>query len=150
MLRSVLVYLLVLAVTVVIGVTTHSLFVMHAWTMAAAQAADAVPPSLSVPEHLNWIGHDIVGMGPMYGALAGVALLVSFIVAGLLARVTGSRTIVFVVAGAVAMLVLFTTLRAVLDTVAIFGARGAIGLAAQAGVGGLAGLLFATFKPSAA
>jgi hypothetical protein len=150
MLRSILVFVLVLAVTIVLGVTAHSLFVMQAWTMAAAQAADAVPPSLSLSERLGWVGHDIIGMGPTYGVLVGIALLVAFIAAGLLARVTGLRAIVFAVAGAVAMIVLFMTLKAVLGTVGVFGARGVMGLAAQAGVGALAGILFAAIKPSAA
>src|SRR5438874_13303940 len=122
MLRSVLVFVLVLAVTIVLGVTAHSLFVMQAWSMAAAQAADAAPPSLSLAERAGWIGHAIVGMGPMYGALVGLALLVAFVAAGLLALVVGLCAIVSAVAGAVAMVVLFATLQAVLGTVGVLGA----------------------------
>ena len=142
--------MLVLAVTVVLGTTAHSLFVMDAWANAAGMGAGTAPPTLAFADRVGWITHDIVGMGPMYGGLVGIALLVAFIAAGLVARVTGLRAIVFAVAGAVAMIVLFETLRAVLGTVGVFGARGTMGLAAQAGVGAFAGLLFAAFKPSAA
>src|SRR5258708_19985247 len=91
MLRSILVFVFVLAVTVVLGVAAHSLFVMHAWTMAAAQATGAVPPSLSLPEHLNWIGHEIVDMGLLSATLAITPLLFSFIAAVLLARIPRLR-----------------------------------------------------------
>ena len=149
MLRSILIFLLVLALTVVLGVATHSLFVMDAWANAAGEAAGAAPPALGFADRIGWIGHDILGMGPMYGALVGIALAVAFIAASFLARVTGLRTIVFAAAGAIAMIVLFETLRVELGTVGVFGARGTMGITAQAGVGALAGLLFATFKPAA-
>ena len=148
MLRAIIVFVLVLAVTVVLGTTAHSLFIMHAWTMAAVQASGATPTPPSTAEHIAWISHDIIGMGPMYATLVGIAFVIAFIAAGLVARVTGLRTIVFTVAGAVAIVILFETLKAVLGTVGVFGARGTMGLAAQAAVGGLAGLLFAAFKPS--
>ena len=149
MLRSVLVFVLVLAVAIVVGITAHSLFIMDAWANAAGMGADADPPSLGLGERAGWIAHDIVGMGPMYGTLVGIAFAVAFVAAGWLARVTGLRTIVFTVAGAIAMVILFTLLKAELGTVGVFGARGAMGLAAQAAVGLLAGFLFATFKPAA-
>ena len=149
MLRSVLVFALVLAVTVVLGSTAHSLFVMDAWANAAGQAAGTGPAPLTFADRTGWIEHDIVGMAPLYATLVAIALLVAFVASGLLARVTGLRTIVFAVAGAVAMFVLFETVKAMLGTVGVFGARGAIGLAAQAAVGAVAGILFATLKPAA-
>jgi cellobiose-specific phosphotransferase system component IIC len=82
-------------------------------------------------------------MFPAYGAVTSVALLIAFLAAGALARFTGQRTIVFGLAGALAIFALFTTLRAVVGSVGIFGARGAIGLAAQMVVGLLAGAVFA-------
>ncbi|MBI1212072.1 MAG: hypothetical protein GC190_11460 [Alphaproteobacteria bacterium] len=147
--RAIIVFVLVLAVTVVVGIAAHSLFVMHAWTMAAVQASGAVPAPPSMADHIDWITHDIVGMGPTYGALVGIALIIAFIVAGYFARLTGLRVIVFAVAGAVAMYVLFTIMKLTLGTVGVFGARGAEGLAAQAAVGALAGFLFAVMKPAA-
>jgi len=69
--------------------------------------------------------------------------LVAFLIAGALARFTGYRTIVFGLAGALALFVLFTVMRSVLGTVGVFGARGPAGLAAQMAVGAIAGMLFA-------
>lgn len=149
MLRAIIVFVLVLAIAVALGSTAHSLFIMDAWSHAAGQGAGTEPAALSIGDRISWITHDIVGMGPMYATLAGIAYLIAFIAAGLLARITGLRTVVFIVAGAVAMVILFMTLKMVLGTVGVFGARGTYGLAAQALVGAIAGLLFATFKPAA-
>jgi hypothetical protein len=149
MLRAIIVFALVLAVTVVLGATAHSLFVMDAWANAAGQAAGTAPPVLAMSDRIAWITHDIAGMAPLYAILVGIAFAIAFTVAGLLARITGLRTIVFIVAGAIAMVVLFETVKVMLGTVGVFGARGTMGLAAQAAVGAIAGLLFATFKPAA-
>jgi hypothetical protein len=148
MLRAIVVFVLVLALTVVLGAAAHSLFVMEAWSNAAAQGTGGAPPPLAMSDRMAWIAHDIVGLAPLYGILVGIAFLVAFSLAGLLARVTGLRPIVFAVAGAAAMLVLFMLLKAQLGTVGVFGARGTMGLAAQAAVGAIAGLLFSTFKPA--
>ena len=78
-----------------------------------------------------------------YCALASVALFVAFMIAGGLARLTGFRILVFGLAGAIALFVMFTIMRSVLGTVGIFGARGPAGLGAQMAVGAIAGVLFA-------
>jgi hypothetical protein len=148
MLRAIVVFVLVLAVAVVLGSTAHSLFVMDAWANAAAQGTNDAPPAISMGERMAWITHDIVGMAPLYATLVGIAFLIAFSAAGLFARLTGLRTIVFAVAGAVAMFLLFTIVKLELGTVGVFGARGTMGLAAQSAVGALAGLLFAMFKPA--
>jgi hypothetical protein len=149
MLRAIVVFVLVLAVAVVLGSTAHSFFVMHAWTMASVQATGGVPVPPSTADHISWITHDIVGMGATYATLVGIAFAIAFTVAGYFARVTGLRVIVFAVAGAVSIYVLFAVVKFSLGTVGVFGARGVEGLAAQAAVGALAGLLFAIFKPAA-
>lgn len=149
MVRAIFGFVAALALTVVLGIAAASYFVMDAWASTTAMTEGAAP-ALSLGERAQWIGHDIVGMGPMYGALTGIALFVAFLASGLVARLApGLRPIVFGVAGAVAMVVLFMTMRQVLGTVGVFGARGDLGLAAQAFVGFLAGLTFATIKPAA-
>src|SRR5450432_1810893 len=99
MLRAVLVFVLVLAVTVVLGSTAHSLFVMDAWANAVAQGTGTAPPAISFADRAEWIEHDIVGMAPLYASLVGIGLLIAFTAAGFFARLTGLRTIVFAVAG---------------------------------------------------
>lgn len=138
MIRRLLAFISAVLIMAVLGSVAHSLFVQQAWIDSAGAAAQ-----LSVNERLSWIAHDVVGLQPLFGALAAVALFVAFLVSGLVARYTGLRTIVFAVAGAVAIFVLFTTMKSVLGTVGVFGARGAMGLGAQMFAGLLAGLVFA-------
>ena len=138
MIRRLLAFIFAVLTMALLGSVAHSLFVQQAWIDAAGAATQ-----LSVSERLGWIAHDIVGLEPLFGALAAVALLVAFLVSGLVARFTGLRAIVFAVAGAVAIFVLFTTMKSVLGTVGVFGARGTMGLGAQMIAGLIAGLVFA-------
>jgi hypothetical protein len=112
--------------------------------MAAGQAVGAGPVALPMAERINWIGHDLIGLQPLYGVLCAAALFVAFLAASLLSRFTGLRLIVFPVAGAVAIFVMFAMLKMNLGTVGIFGARGELGLGAQMLAGLLAGVLFAS------
>ncbi len=158
MARRAVAFLIALLVMAVLGSTVHSLFVQGAWIGAATQADPSFPVTLSIGDRLAWIWHDIINMevgaaapAPPYAVLVGVALLIAFLAAGLVSRFTGLRTIVFAVAGAVAIFVTFTTLRATMGTVGVFGARGAMGLGAQMAVGLLAGFVFAYLtRPRAA
>jgi hypothetical protein len=150
MVRRLVAFVVAALVMAVLGAAMHSLFVQEAWLAAATQANTGYPAALTVSDRLAWIGHDIVGMhfgtapnAPPYGVLTSVGLLVAFFAAGLVARFTGLRLIVFAVAGAVAMFVLFTALKAALGTVGVFGARGTFGLAGQMVVGAIAGFVFA-------
>jgi hypothetical protein len=143
MVRRVVGFVVAMLVMVVAGSISHSLFVQQAWSEAAGQAEGSAPVALATGERLSWIAHDLVGLEPLYGMLTGIALLIAFLAAGLLARYTGLRTIVFAVAGAVAIFVLFTVVKMQLGTVGVFGARGLHGLGAQMAVGLVAGLVFA-------
>jgi hypothetical protein len=143
MLRWSIGFVVALAVMVVLGSLAHSYFVQEAWSAAAGQAEGAGPVPLSFAERLNWIGHDLIGLQPLYGIICGVALLIAFLAATLLSRFTGLRAIVFPVAGAVAIFVLFTVMKMQLGTVGVFGARGEMGLGAQMLAGLIAGALFA-------
>ncbi len=157
MVRRLVAFLIAALTMAVLGAVAHSLFVQEAWLSAASQADGGTPAALSIGDRLGWIWHDIINMevgaaanAPPYGVLAGVALLIAFLAAGLVSRFTGMREIVFAVAGAVAIFVLFTALRATVGTVGVFGARG-MGLGAQMMVGLLAGLVFAVLtRPRAA
>ena len=143
MVRWIIGFVVALAAMVVLGSIAHSVFVQEAWSMAAGQAEGAGPVALPMAERINWIGHDLIGLEPLYGALTGVALLIAFAAGSLLSRFTGLRWIVFPVSGAVAIFVLFTVMKMQLGTVGVFGARGEMGLGAQMLAGLLAGALFA-------
>ena len=143
MLRRLIAFVVALVVMVVLGSIAHSLFVQAAWAEAAGMGEGA-PAALAMGDRIEWITHDLVGLEPLFGGLSAIALAVAFFAAGLLARFTGMRTIVFAIAGAVAIFVLFTALKMTLGTVGVFGARGMFGLGVQMTAGLIAGLIFAT------
>jgi hypothetical protein len=143
MLRRIVAFVLAAAVMVVLGSAAHSFLVQGAWSVAAGQAAGAAPASIPLADRISWAGHDLAGMIVPYAALTSIALLIAFLIAGLVARFSGVRVFVFGLAGAVALFTLFTVLRMTLGSVGVFGARGSVGLAAQMAVGLAAGVLFA-------
>lgn len=146
MVRRLVAFVIAALVMVVLGTLAHSLMVQQAWIDAANMGDDSVPAALSFGERASWFLTDLVGMEtnvPPYGALTSIALLIGFLAAGLVARFTGLRPIVFAVAGAVAIFVLFFALKSALGTVGVFGARGTLGLSLQIAAGLIAGWVFA-------
>ena len=143
MLRRLVAFVVAAIAMVLLGSAAHSFFVQRAWSGAAGQANGTVPAPIPFADRISWALHDLFGMIVPYCALTSIALLVAFLIAGALARFTGYRVIVFGLAGALALFVLFTVMRSVLGTVGVFGARGPAGLAAQMAVGAVAGVLFA-------
>jgi len=143
MLRRVGAFVVAAAAMVLLGSATSSYFVQQAWSGAAGRAAETAPAAIPFSDRISWAAHDLVGMFVPYCTVTSIALLVAFLIAGLLARFTGFRVFVFGLGGALALFALFTILRSVLGTVGIFGARGPAGLAAQMAVGAVAGILFA-------
>jgi hypothetical protein len=143
MLRRVVAFVVAAMAMVLLGSAAHSYFVQQAWSGAAGHAYGTAPAAIPFADRIAWAAHDLVGMFLPYCAVTSAALFVAFVIAGVLARFTGFRVIVFGVAGALALFVLFTVMKSVLGTVGIFGARGPAGLAAQMAVGAVAGVLFA-------
>ena len=143
MLRRIVAFVLAAAVMVVLGSAAHSFLVQEAWSVAAGQATGAGPASIPLTDRISWAGHDLAGMIVPYAALTSIALLIAFLIAGLVARFSGVRVFVFGLAGALALFTLFMVLRMTLGSVGVFGARGSVGLAAQMAVGLAAGVLFA-------
>jgi hypothetical protein len=143
MLRRAVAFVVAAVAMVVLGSACHSYFVQQAWSSAAGQAYGMAPVAIPLADRISWAAHDLFGMLRSYCAVTSIALFVAFLIAGALARFTGFRVIVFGVAGALALFVLFTVMKSVLGTVGIFGARGPAGLAAQMAVGAVAGVLFA-------
>ena len=151
MLRRVGAFVVAAAAMILLGSAASSVLVQHAWSSAAGHASGAAPAAIPFADRISWAAHDFIGTFVPYSSVTSIALLIAFLVAGVLARFTGFRAIVFGIAGASALFALFTILRTVLGTVGIFGARGPTGLAAQMLVGAIAGLLFAQLtKPRSA
>lgn len=143
MVRRLAAYVSAVLLTAILGSVSHSLFIQQAFIDATAASGSGVSQAIPMGDRIGWITHDLIGLQPLYGGLIAVALLIAFLASGLVARFTGLRTIVFAVAGAVAMLVMFKIMRMELGTVGVFGARSMMGLGAQMLVGFLGGLLFA-------
>lgn len=143
MLRRVGAFVVAAAAMVLLGSAAHSYFVQRAWSGAAGNAAGTAPVAIPFADRISWAAHDLAGMFVLYSSVTSITLLIAFLVAGVLARFTGFRVIVFGIAGAAALFALFTILRNVVGSVGIFGARGPMGFAAQMAVGAIAGVLFA-------
>jgi hypothetical protein len=142
-LRRIVAFVVAAAVMVVLGSAAHSYFVQEAWSIAAGHADGTAPAAIPFVERLSWAAHDLGGLFPLYGALTSIALFIAFLIAGALARYSRFRVIVFGIAGAFAIFVLFAALKLFVGTVGVFGARGVIGLAAQMAVGSVAAVVFA-------
>jgi hypothetical protein len=143
MLRRVVAFVVAAVAMVLLGSAAHSYFVQRAWSGAAGHAYGTAPVAIPFADRISWVAHDLLGMFVPYCAVTSTALFVAFVIAGGLARFTGFRVLLFGVAGALAIFVLFTVMKSLLGTVGIFGARGPVGLAAQMAVGAVAGVLFA-------
>ena len=128
---------------VLLGSAASSYFVQRAWSGAAGAASGMAPPAIPLSDRIAWAAHDLVGMFVPYCPLIAIALLVAFLIAGALAHFTGFRMVIFALAGALALFTLFTTVKAVLGTVGIFGARGMAALVVQMAAGAVAGIVFA-------
>jgi hypothetical protein len=148
MLRRIIAFVLACAVMVVAGSVTQTLFVQHAWSIAASEASGGAPAPIPVADRIAWIGHDLLGILVPFGAVTSVTMLVALLTAGMLVRYTGHRITIFGMAGAVGIFALFTLLRRIVGTVGIFGVRGPWGLAAQMLIACLAGVIFARLTRS--
>lgn len=142
MVRWLVAFVIAVVVMLVLGTAAHSFMVQEAWS-AAVQQGEGAAPALPLGDRISWFTHDLVGMAPLFGALSGIALFVAFLAGTFVARFTGLRPIVFAVAGAVGIFILFTALKMQLGTVGVFGARGTMGLGLQMAAGLIAGLVFA-------
>lgn len=146
--RIVIAYLIATAVTFAGASFAHTQMVLNELAAMGAPVDAGLRLSQGVSDMLGLLTN---GSPPgIFVAIIAIGLLVALPVAGLVARLApGLRWFVFMVAGAIAMLVIFSALKALLGTVGLFGARGTIGLALQMGAGALGGLVFTLLKPRA-
>jgi hypothetical protein len=134
--RTLLVFLLCVFATYVIGSATSS------WQIASNVAALGLDVSFS--DRLTWIGHDLAGMTGLYLPIVAAGLAIAFAVTALVLRwLPGWRSIGYVLAGGVGLLVTHLVLYAVLDIHALAVTRTTSGLATQVLAGMAGGYLFA-------
>lgn len=100
---------------------------------------------VSFGERLSMTGYDIFHLGSIYVLFVGMAFAVAFLAGGLVFRIAKfGRPIIFMVAGAVALLVMLMLMKEVFfNTHVIAGARDSFGLGLQMLAGALGGFVFA-------
>lgn len=146
MFRVLIAYVIATAVTFAAASIAHTQMVLNELAAMGAPVSGGLRLSQSVADMVGLLAS---GSPPgIFVAIIAIGLIVALPVAGLVARLApGLRWFVFMVAGAIAMFVIFTALKALLGTVGLFGARGMVGLALQMGAGALGGLVFTALKP---
>ncbi len=87
--------------------------------------------------------HDIAGLSTSYLPMVSIALLIAFLVAGLLAkRFPTRRLFLFMLAGAVGLIVIHLLMKALLGLSGIAATRTTLGLLSQGLAGALGGYLY--------
>ncbi len=141
-LRLPIAFLLSVALMAALGVAVQTQFVISALKTAGAPTG--------MGDRIAMTGADLIGLGPLYGALIAIGFLIAFLAAALLLRVVAlPRAVVFAVAGAVCIAVMLVLMREVFFGVPVIaGARTLAGQAAQAACGASAGAVFAMLTGS--
>lgn len=124
-------------------------------TLAATQSTVArlggMGIRVTLGERLHMSSQDLLGMSGLYLPLIAVALLLAWPVAGWLARrKPEKRTVLFMLAGATAMLCIHLALHWSFDIILVAVARSPLGLASQALAGAAAGYFYTQFRKAPA
>lgn len=101
--------------------------------------------NVSLTDRLSMTSYDIIHLGSLYGAFIAIAFLIAFLAGGIVFHLAKfGRPFVYVVAGAVAMLIMLFAMKQVFfDTHLIAGARDALGISLQMLAGAIGGFVFA-------
>jgi len=119
--------------------------VLVSWTNI--QAIVDLGFEITLSQRGDTIIHDLVSMTATYLPLMAIALLIGFVVAGLIIRMKPSLAFVgYVLAGFVAVVVLHVAMKAALGLTGIAAVRGMMGLIVQGLAGAFAGWCFFRLK----
>jgi hypothetical protein len=145
MLRTILAYAVATAVTFVAASFAHTQMVLNELSALGAPVDAGVRFTTALSDMIGLLAS---GSPPgIFAIIIALGMLVAFPAAALTTYLAPNlRWLVFMVAGAAAMFVIFTALKSALGTVGLFGARGTMGLALQMGAGALGGLVFTILK----
>lgn len=126
--------------TIVIGVAFQ--------TQNVISKLSDIGANVSLADRLSMTGYDILHLGSLYGVFILAALFVAFLVGGMLFRfVKFGRPIIFMVAGAVAILVMLFAMKAeFFDIHIIAGAKDSFGIMLQMIAGAIGGFVFSKFS----
>lgn len=100
--------------------------------------------SIPIAEWLSMTAYDLWGLLPAYGSAVFAAMLIAMLVSVWLTRhqARAFSVLIFMMAGALAMLIMLLAMHPILQVTLIAGARSAAGIALQCGAGLIGGLVF--------
>ncbi len=99
--------------------------------------------AVSIEDRLDATVHDIFGLLPMFGPLLAIALMLGFVVAGLIVRFSNSKRLLwYCLAGAAAFVTMILLMRLSLNLTPLAAARTPIGLGMIAMSCAVAGVIF--------
>jgi hypothetical protein len=125
---------------------TYMLACFAASQSVAGRLGDMGIP-VSLAERLQMSGQDLLGMAGLFLPLIAVGLLLAFLVAGFLGRRSPQRrSVLFILAGAMAMFSIHLALQWSFDITLVAVARTPLGLLSQALAGAVGGWLFTRLK----
>lgn len=112
--------------------------------MAAIAALGHAPDAAT---YLATMAHDLLGFGPVFAGLGGVALLLGFLVAAWLARALPAlRGLLYVVAGGSAIGTMLLLMDLAFGITVVASARDAIGFSGLVACGAVGGLIFVLLR----
>lgn len=124
----------------------YALATLAATQSVAGRLAD-MGVGVSLAERLQMSGQDLLGMAGLYLPLIAVGLLLAFLVAGFLGRRSPPRrTVLFMLAGAMAMISIHLALQWSFDITLVAVARTPLGLLSQALAGAAGGYGYTQLK----
>ncbi len=128
-------FVLAWLIMVIIGTSICSLFVLNELSLLGVV--------LPLDVRLQTIGHDIIGMAPLFGIIFGLAILAAFIVAFLVTHylISLPRT-VYTSAGFIAVMAAIMIMEAVFQLSGIAATRTFGGILSLSLVGGLSGFVY--------
>ena len=106
--------------------------------------------NIGFSERLSVTFFDLTHLGSLYGIFISIALAIAFLCGALVYKITKfGRPVIYICAGAIAMIVMLLMMKEVFFGVAIIaGARDMTGLAFQMVAGGLGGFVFSKISQS--
>lgn len=133
-------FLLAVLVTFILASLAHSQFVLLELAKVGVQIDMASRISMSID--------DLIGLGPSYGAIIALSLLLGFTVVGTIRKYRPHTTAwVYPLAGALAMLVMLLAMQPIMHITLIAGARTPFGILAQCLAGFAGGWVFKSLLP---
>ena len=140
--KPIIVWIVSSLMAIIIGVTAQTQFILNRYSQLGID--------ISFQDRLSTTVYDIQHLGSVYGLFLSIALAIAFLASGTLFHFTKKyRSIIYAVAGGVAILVLLFSMKAAFFNIhMINGARDFFGITFQFLAGILAGYIFSklTFK----